>query len=73
MSHPPLPPSLRTSTPEEGLALARQLTAQVLAALPAADSMADHLKTSANRPAPELITAIYFHAISLANTAWARS
>lgn len=68
----PLPPSLRTATPEEGLALARQLTDRMLTALPTTASMADHLKTSANRPAPELIMAIYFHAISLANTSWTR-
>lgn len=68
-----LPPTLRTSTPAEGLDLARRLAAQVLTALPAADGMADHLKTfPASRPAPEMVTAVYFHAISLANAGWSQ-
>ncbi len=67
------PPSLRTTSPVEGLDLARRLAAEVLAALPASVSMPDHLKThAAGRPAPELVTAVYFHAISLANTGWNR-
>ena len=67
----PLPPSLRTANPAAGLDLARRLAAEIIAALPAADSMPDLLKTrSAGRPAPELVTAVYFHAISLANAGW---
>jgi hypothetical protein len=66
-----LPSTLRTSTPAEGLDLARRLAAQVLASLPATDTMPDHLKTfPASRPAPEMVTAIYFHAISLTNAGW---
>jgi hypothetical protein len=66
-----LPLTLRTATPAEGLDLARRLAVQMIGTLPVADSMADHLKTpSAMRPAPEMITAVYFHAISLANAGW---
>jgi hypothetical protein len=66
-----LPPTLRTASPAEGLDLARRLAVQMLGTLPAANGMADHLKTlPASRPAPEMVTAVYFHAISLANAGW---
>jgi hypothetical protein len=32
--------------------------------------MADQLQTTAARPSPELVIAIYFHAIALANHGW---
>lgn len=74
MSTIPLPSSLHTATPAEGLDLARRLAAQALAVLPVADDMADHLTTlPATRPAPAMITTIYFHAISLANAGWTRT
>lgn len=64
-------PTLLTPTPAEGQELARQLARQLLAALPAPASAADHLRTGAAPPSAEIVTAIYFHAIALANQCWA--
>ena len=65
------PISLFTQTPAEGHTLARKLASDLGAALPSPESMPDMLKTTAgSRPAPEIVTAIYFHAISLANRGW---
>lgn len=76
MSLPPasaLPLTLHTATPAEGHALARLLSADLLRHLPApaAATMSEMLQTSPEaRPSPHLVTAIYFHAISLANPGW---
>jgi hypothetical protein len=68
--HIGLPETLRADTPVEGQALAWQLAKELLAVLPPRESMPEHLRTSAGRPAPEVVAAIYFHAISLANSGW---
>ncbi|HEY8995436.1 MAG TPA: hypothetical protein VIM71_12280 [Lacunisphaera sp.] len=65
-----MPASLHTATPAEGQALAWRLASGLLSTLPAAGSMPEYLRTSSNRPAPEVVAAIYFHAISLANSGW---
>jgi hypothetical protein len=67
-----LPDSLQTATPADGLALAWRLAGLLLANEPTRGSMPEHLRTSASRPAPEVVAAIYFHAIALANTGWKR-
>lgn len=64
------PASLLTATPAEGQALASRLTDLLLAGQPATPSMPELLRTNPTRPAPELVTAIYFHAIALANAGW---
>ncbi|OYV01750.1 MAG: hypothetical protein CFE26_22640 [Verrucomicrobiales bacterium VVV1] len=71
---PALPASLRTATPAEGHELARQLAAKLFAAsVPATDSdMPAMLRTPEPRPSLEAVTAIYFHAISVANSGWTR-
>jgi hypothetical protein len=68
--HIDLPKTLHAGTPVEGQALAWRLARELLAALPDRESMADHLRTSAGHPAPEVVAAIYFHAISLSNDGW---
>lgn len=68
----PLPTSLRTANPAEGLALAHELAARLHASLPVPRTMPEHLRSGAFAPSLELITAILFHAISLANTGWDR-
>lgn len=66
-----VPRSLFTQTPAEGQILARQLASELSAGFPAVEHMPDMLKTTAAaRPAPEIIAAIYFHAISQANQGW---
>lgn len=64
------PTTLLTRTPTEGQALARRLADDLLATLPAPATVAAHVQTGAARPSPELVAAIYFHAISLANRGW---
>lgn len=66
------PSSLRTTTPADGHALARQLAEFALAERGARDrDMAAHL--SAPPPASlELMTAVYFQAVAAANAGWAR-
>lgn len=67
----PFPTSLLTPNPAAGSDLARQLAAQLPATPPDDASMAAHLRTAAGRwPDRELATAIYFHAIALANQGW---
>lgn len=71
-TRPASPASLLTATPAEGQRLARQLAEGLLAALPADDQdMPAMLQTPAQRPSPEVATAIYFHVIALANAGWA--
>lgn len=64
------PASLLTATPAEGQALADRLADLLLAKQPTSPSMPELLCTNAPRPAPELVAAIYFHAIALANAGW---
>ncbi len=65
------PTSLVTADLASGQALARQLASQLPLGSVTDDSMAAHLRTSGDRGLdPELATAIYFHAISLANQGW---
>ncbi len=67
------PVSLYTTTLAEGQALAHTLATELCAASPAPQTMADQLKTNtAARPAPEIVAAIYFHAIALVNRGWQR-
>lgn len=65
-----VPASLLTATPAEGQALAHRLAQDLLTALPEPADMAGQLRPGAVRPAPEIVTAIYFHAIALANAGW---
>lgn len=67
-----IPDSLQTATPADGLSLAWRLAGHLLANEPTRGSMPEHLRTSASRPAPEVVAAIYFHAIALANAGWKR-
>jgi hypothetical protein len=65
--------TLLTPTPADGQQLARKLAGELIAAhTPAGSfSMPAMLSTSAPaRPDVCLITAIYFHAISVANNGW---
>ncbi len=63
---------LTTPTPADGQRLARQLADELIASLPDTPAtMPAMLRTdTARRPDPGVITAIYFHAISLANHGW---
>lgn len=70
---PHQPVTLLTASPAEGQVLARRLAQDLLAALPPAGDMAAHLRPGAVQPAPELVTAIYFHAIALANAGWGQA
>lgn len=69
-SAPPLPATLHTATPAEGQELAWRLARNLISALPPRASMPEQLRTSAVSPAPEIVAAIYFHAIALANAGW---
>jgi hypothetical protein len=64
--------TLLTDTPAAGQRLARQFADELLAVLPdESATMPAMLRTgSAGRADPAVITAIYFHAISLANKGW---
>ncbi len=65
--------SLTTRTPADGQRLARQLADEMLASLPDATpaTAPAMLRTdTARRPDTGVITAIYFHAITLANQGW---
>ena len=70
----PEPSTLLTATPAEGHALARSLATELAAlATPPASTMAEMLQTPGEtKPSPQLVTAIYFHAITLANAGWKR-
>lgn len=68
-----LPLTLRTATPAEGQTLARHLAADLLDQMhpPPRATMAEMLQTpTEGRPSPQIVTAIYFHAITLANAGW---
>ena len=66
------PTSLRTPTPSDGHALARQLAASALAERTASTSdMAAHLSAPA-APSLEALTAAYFQVVAVANTGWSR-
>ncbi len=63
--------TLLTPTPADGQQLARKLAGELIAShTPARETMAAMLTTSATRPDPAVVTAIYFHAISVANNGW---
>ena len=64
--------TLLTPTPADGQRLARKLAGELIAShAPARESMPAMLSTSATtRPNAAVVTAIYFHAISLANNGW---
>jgi hypothetical protein len=67
-----LPDSLRSVTPADGHAIARQLAEFALAERSAAQpDMAAHLSAP---PAPsiEMLTAVYFQAVAAANAGWQR-
>lgn len=65
------PESLQTSNAAEGHALARQLAALVLReGSPTRATMAEMLRRPDEAPPVELVAAIYFHAISIANHGW---
>lgn len=63
-------PSLLTATPAAGQQLARELADDLVASLPTPTTAAAHLRTGAAAPSREVVTAIYFHAIALANHGW---
>jgi hypothetical protein len=64
--------TLLTATPADGQRLARQFTDTLLTSLPTKPAtMPEMLRTGANRQIDsDLVTAIYFHAISVANDGW---
>lgn len=62
--------NLFTPTPAEAQRLAGQLTRDLLTGLPAADASMQDMLRAAPRTDPAVVTAIYFHAISLANDGW---
>lgn len=64
--------TLLTPTPADGQQLARKLAGELIAShYPTRETMPAMLRTSAAaRPDPVVVTAIYFHAISLANNGW---
>lgn len=65
------PSSLLVPNPAAGQALARLLASQLPASPADADTMEANLRTSPGRGIdPALATAIYFHAIALANQGW---
>lgn len=64
------PSSLLTATPAEGHALARQLADQLLDSRLQSLGMPELLRPGAVRPSPEIVAAIYFHAIAVANAGW---
>jgi hypothetical protein len=65
------PSSLIVPTPAAGHALARLMAAQLPSSLPDAGTMEANLRTGAGRAVDlEVATAIYFHAIALANQGW---
>jgi hypothetical protein len=66
----PLPTSLHTATPAEGQELACRLAQSLSTALPPRNSMPELLSTGSVSPAPEIVAAIYFHAIAIANAGW---
>jgi len=68
-----LPSTLSTATAAEGFSLARRLAEALVASTDSAfaSTMPHLLRTQAgNRPSVELVAAIYFHAISIANSGW---
>lgn len=66
----PFPASLRTATPLQGHALARQLAEQALAGRAQEPlDMAAHL-ASPPPPSLEVLTATYFQAVTAANSGW---
>lgn len=64
-------PSLITATPTEGQQLALKLADGLLASLPSPTTAAAHLQSGAATPSREVVVAIYFHAVTLANHGWA--
>lgn len=64
--------TLLTPTPADGQQLARKLAGDLLAShVPADASMPAMLSTSVpTHPDVSIVTAIYFHAISIANNGW---
>jgi len=64
--------TLLTPTPADGQQLARKLAGELIAShAPARETMAAMLSTAALAlPDVSVVTAIYFHAISLANDGW---
>ena len=66
------PPSLRTTTPAEGHARARQLAERALdEQRRSRATMAEHLTTQLI-PSVEALTAAYFNAVAAANEGWPR-
>jgi hypothetical protein len=63
-------PSLITATPAEGQQLALKLADGLLASLPTPTTAAAHLQSGAAAPSREVVAAIYFHAVMLANHGW---
>ncbi|HEY0943999.1 MAG TPA: hexameric tyrosine-coordinated heme protein [Opitutaceae bacterium] len=73
LSSSTIPSTLATATAAEGFSLARRLAETLVATVdPGAASAMPHLlrPQAANRPSVELVAAIYFHAIALANGGW---
>lgn len=73
LSSPTIPTTLAVATPAEGFTLARRLAESLVAATGTVHSvdMPVMLRPSAaSRPSVELVAAIYFHAISIANAGW---
>ncbi len=72
MSSATFPASLRTATPAEGHALARQLAERALhERMTSVRDMAAHVAASPE-PSLEALTAVYFQAVTAANQGWLR-
>lgn len=69
----PFPASLLTPDAAAGHALAQRLANLLLPTAPADSDMARHLRAAPPAVSEELATAIYFHAITVANGGWRES
>ena len=69
----PFPTSLLTPDAAAGHALAQRLANLLLPTAPAGNDMASHLRSGPAPVSEELATAIYFHAITVANGGWRAS
>ena len=71
LASPKFPTTLQTASSAEGHALARQLAALAFAEVdPQPATMAEMLRQPAGVPSSAVVSAVYFHAIAIANHGW---